>query len=284
MKIGFIGAGKVGFSLGKYFVIKNINVNGFYSKTYESAAAAAAFTGTSAYTSLAHLAEASDVIFITSADDAVISVWRELKEFSLTNKIICHTSGSLSSDVFKYIDLSGASGYSVHPMYAFSDKYNSYRCLNNAYFSVEGSPDRIDEIKTLIESCGNKTFIISKDKKPLYHLANVFASNMVLSLIDISCKLMMECGPDEAHAFEAIKPLIKNNIDNILNEGLAASVTGPAERADEDTIMHHLEVVPEGFEEIYKALTLNLLNLSKIKNPHRDYSSIYKLLTRNNKK
>lgn len=95
---------------------------------------------------------------------------------------------------------------------------------------------------------------------------------------------MKECGLSEAQAFEAIKPLIRNNMENILNKGLTQSVTGPAERADEDTIIHHLEKVPERFEELYRTLTLNLLELCSIKNPQRDYSSIYELLTQNDKK
>lgn len=284
MRIGFIGAGKVGFSLGKYFVSKNISVTGFYSKTYDSSAQAAEFTDTSAYADLSGITEASDIIFITTPDDAVGSVWHELKKLNLAGKLICHVSGSLSSDIFKGIDLSGASGFSVHPMYAFSDRYNSYMNLNNAYFSIEGTSTRINEIKAFIETCGNKTFIISRDKKTLYHLSNVFASNMVLSLIGISCELMKECGLSEAQAFEAIKPLIRNNMENILNKGLTQSVTGPAERADEDTIIHHLEKVPERFEELYRTLTLNLLELCSIKNPQRDYSSIYELLTQNDKK
>lgn len=284
MRIGFIGAGKVGFSLAKYFISKNINVTGFYSKTYNSSVQAAEFTDTSAYDNLSDITEASDIIFITTPDDAIGSVWHELKELNLAGKLICHVSGSLSSDIFKGIDLSGASGFSVHPMYAFSDRYNSYMNLENAYFSIEGNSHRINEIKALIEACGNNVFIISGDKKTLYHLSNVFASNMVLSLIGISCELMNECGLSEAKAFEAIKPLICNNIQNILNNGLVQSVTGPAERADEDTIIHHLEKIPERFEGLYRTLTLNLLDLCSIKNPQRDYSSIYELLTQNDKK
>ena len=49
MKIGFIGAGKVGFSLGRFFVQGGIPVTGYYSRHRESAVEAAAFTGTEQY-------------------------------------------------------------------------------------------------------------------------------------------------------------------------------------------------------------------------------------------
>ena len=37
MKIGFVGAGKVGFTLGKYFQSKGISVVGYFSKNIASA-------------------------------------------------------------------------------------------------------------------------------------------------------------------------------------------------------------------------------------------------------
>ena len=38
--IGFIGAGRVGFTLGRYFVENGLNVSGYYSRTYEHAVSA----------------------------------------------------------------------------------------------------------------------------------------------------------------------------------------------------------------------------------------------------
>ena len=42
--IGFIGAGRVGFTLGRYFVENGLNVSGYYSRTYEHAVSASQFT------------------------------------------------------------------------------------------------------------------------------------------------------------------------------------------------------------------------------------------------
>ena len=46
MKIGFVGAGKVGVSFGKYFKLHKKNVIGYYSKNPDSAREAAKFTDT----------------------------------------------------------------------------------------------------------------------------------------------------------------------------------------------------------------------------------------------
>ena len=94
MKIGIIGAGKVGTSLGKYFCEHNIPVVGYYSKSIASAQAAADFTKTDAVSSMEDLVNASDTLFLTTGDSAISEVWKALKNLPIENKIICHCSGS----------------------------------------------------------------------------------------------------------------------------------------------------------------------------------------------
>ena len=50
MKVGFIGAGKVGFSLGKYLADNNQKVIGYYSEFKEDAKEASKFTNSAYYT------------------------------------------------------------------------------------------------------------------------------------------------------------------------------------------------------------------------------------------
>lgn len=52
MAVGFIGAGKVGFSLGRYFTGHSIRVSGYYSRNPKSAHEAADFTGTGFYATI----------------------------------------------------------------------------------------------------------------------------------------------------------------------------------------------------------------------------------------
>ena len=95
MRIGIIGAGKVGTTLGKYLSIHGKNVTGFYSRTHESADEAATFAETETYSSLCKLVEKSDVIFITTPDGVIHQVWGDLLHQDISNRIICHFSGSL---------------------------------------------------------------------------------------------------------------------------------------------------------------------------------------------
>lgn len=278
MVIGFIGCGKVGFSLGKYFSSKGISLSGYYSKFYEDAKDASAFTNSIAYENINDLVRDSSLIFITTPDDFIHEVLQRLANFDLTNKIICHTSGSLTSRVFLDINNSDAFAYSVHPIFAFSDKYNSYKNLQNACFSIEGPEVHISELKDFINSLGNKSFVISKDNKVLYHLASVTVSNLVLSLICTGCSYLSQCGLSENDALNALFPLIQNNIDNIKESGIINALTGPVERNDLDTIKHHIASIPKCDAILYKNLSLKLLHLSEKKHSEKDYNELEEYL------
>ena len=100
MKAGFIGAGKVGFSLGKYLVSNGVAVTGYYSKSLKSAEEAADFTKTKTYNSIASILKDSDTIFVTVPDGIIKEIWDYMRNLDVKNKNICHCSGSMSSAVF----------------------------------------------------------------------------------------------------------------------------------------------------------------------------------------
>ena len=161
MKVGFIGAGKVGFSLGKYLADNNQKVIGYYSEFKEDAKEASKFTNSAYYTDVELLVKDSEIVFITVPDGVIEKVWSSIKHFSLSGKIICHTSGALSSEVFSDISKRGGFGFSIHPLFAVSDKYSSYKELSKSYFTVEGSEEKINFVKQWLESFGNNVCVIS---------------------------------------------------------------------------------------------------------------------------
>ncbi len=89
-------------TLGKYLSEAHIPVTGFYSRTKESAAWAAAFTKTAVFDGLKELITASDTLFITTPDGIIADVWDCIAamDMDLSGYKICHFSGSLSSNVF----------------------------------------------------------------------------------------------------------------------------------------------------------------------------------------
>ena len=278
MKFGFIGAGKVGFSLGKYLKENNIDVNGYYSKSKHSAKEAAIFTGTKKYDNLEMLIEDSDAIFITTLDSEIQEVWNKINRLSIKDKLICHCSGSISSEIFSNINNHGAYGYSIHPMFAISDKYNSYKNLSQAFITIEGHNKHIEYFKHLFFSLGNDVAIISKENKSLYHVASVTVSNLILGLINNAINYLEDCGFTKETAMKALYPLIEFNLKSINEKGVIDSLTGPVERGDLVTVINHLDVLREEDKELYRLLSRNILKIAKVKNLNRDYKNLEEYL------
>lgn len=278
IKFGFIGAGKVGFSLGKYLKENNIDVSGYYSKSQHSSKEAATFTNTQQYTNLEDLIKNSDAIFITTPDNQIADVWNEVKKLPIKEKLICHCSGSISSEVFSNINNHGAYGYSIHPMFAISDKYNSYKDLSQAFITIEGHEKHLENLKRLFLHLGNDVAIISKENKVLYHAASVTVSNLVLGLINNGVNYLEECGFTKEMAIKALYPLIENNLRNIKERGAVSSLTGPIERGDLSTVINHLNVIREEDKELYRLLSKNILKIAKVKNQDRNYKNLEEYL------
>lgn len=278
MKFGFIGAGKVGFSLGKYLADNNQTVVGYYSEFKEDAIEAAEFTGSKTYSTIELLVKDSDVLFLTVTDGMIKAVWNQIEDTDIRGKIICHTSGALSSEVFSDISKRGGFGFSIHPLFAVSDKYHSYKELSGSYFTIEGSKEKIEDMKTLFESFGNTVCIISKEDKVKYHGAAAISSNLVIGLIGLSEQLLVECGFDKASAHNALVPIIKGNVEHIINDGYEKALTGPIERNDIETVKKHLAVLEGNSRTAYQTVSRQVLDIAKMKNEDRDYSKMEDVL------
>ena len=203
------------------------------------------------------------------------------KNLDIKNKNICHCSGSISSTVFFDGENLGANIYSVHPLYAISDKCESWKHLNKAYFTVEGSAENLDEIKSIFERAGNKVIAMGAENKSLYHCGAVVVSNLVNGLFQVGAEMLVKCGFDKKDAKKALVPLFTGNADTLAEKGVAAALTGPVERNDLSTITKHIEAIKAawineseekvGYEMIYLLLSEKLLSIAQEKHLDSDY-------------
>ena len=270
MKIGFIGAGHVGFSLSKWINQRCNLVKGIYSRNIDDSIECAKFSISEYYKSLKDMVLNCDTLFLTVNDDSIKDIVEELISLNIKNKILIHTSGSLSSSVFKELN-NYNDCYSIHPIYAFSDKYESYKGLNDIYFTLEGSNNHLDELNELFN---NRIIRIDSDKKKKYHLACSMISNMVCGIVDISESLFKEIGLDNKDIY---MPLFKNISNNILNYGALKSLTGPIIRNDIETVNGHIDNLSNDELMVYKYLGLHLISMSEKRNA-TDYSKLKELL------
>lgn len=270
MDIGFVGAGRMGFTMGKHLVdyIRDtgnteIVVKGYYNRTPDYAREAAAFTDTDYYENLEALVNDCDTIFITVSDGAICEQVQKLDKANTSAKelVLIHTSGALSSDIFSGMS-SPVYGYSIHPIYAVSSRTASYVNFRDAFVTIEGHERYIKSLCSLFENMGHKVKAIAAEGKIKYHAAAVCGSNLVIGLFHMAVRQLVECGFTEAEANEALMPLFMNNANALQDRGCENALTGPVSRNDAGTVREHLEVLQGDVREIYRLLSGELVGIA----------------------
>lgn len=278
MKVGFIGAGKVGFSLGRYFADNGIELSGYYSRTADSARKAAEFTGSEFYSQPDGLISASDAVFLTVPDGAIKETYLSLTKYKLTGKQLCHCSGAMSAtEAFPDISAYGALASSIHPLFPVSSKEESYKELGNAFFCIEG--DCADEWSGILSRMGNSVRIITSGIKSRYHAACSVASNLVCGLMEESVQMLEQCGFTADEALAALEPLAMSNIRRIFAVGPTAALTGPIERNDVSTVKKHIACIDDKTgSELYKAVSRKLADMAQERHKESDYTEMKSIL------
>ncbi len=286
MKIGFVGAGRVGFSLGKYLQDQGVEVAGYCSRSIQSAKDAATFTGSKVFGSIGELLPVCDMVFFTVPDAAIRQCYEELQGESIRGKILCHASGAMSAlEAFPDIEARGAYGYSVHPLFAVSERYGSYRQMGDIFFTLEGSTGRQQWMLDWLGKMGLHVQPIKAEVKAKYHAAAAVASNHAVALFAEAQELLEACGFSADTAQEALGPIFAGNARQVAEKGTVKALTGPVQRGDAATVAKHLEVMsaPED-RMLYILLSRRLMKLSKVKNPQYNPEKLAALLDREYRK
>ncbi|MDR1167132.1 MAG: DUF2520 domain-containing protein [Deltaproteobacteria bacterium] len=277
MKIGFIGAGKVGCSLGKYLSLGGLEIVGYQSRSFASAREAAAWTGSRAFAEPLELLKEADLLFLSVPDGAISTVWLSLHalEADIQGKIFAHLSGSLSSALFEGAQERGAEAVSLHPLMAVPDR-RSHELLAGAVFTVEGSAAGASRIASKLAALGNSVFPLPREAKTLYHCAASFVSNFAVALAHVGGSLFDRLGLGAARP--ALFGLMLANAKSVAALGPVQALTGPVERGDADTVRAHLEALSGSEKEIYRLLAQRLVEIARAKRPETDYAPLAELL------
>jgi predicted short-subunit dehydrogenase-like oxidoreductase (DUF2520 family) len=99
------------------------------------------------------------------------------------------------------------------------------------------------------------------------HASAVIASNYLVVLANLMTKVSAKGGIPEDISLKALIPLMRNTLDNIEQNGVTNSLTGPIARGDVNTVADHLELLTSDPEllKLYKLFGLEALKLSDLK-------------------
>jgi len=285
VKIGFIGAGKVGKTLGQYFMQKQLDVGGYYSRSVNSAMDGAKRTNSSVYLTMEELIDQVDMIFITTADDAIAQVVSQMVKTKQIRKehTIIHTSGVHSTVVFEKLEHVGCGLYSIHPLQSFADCDQALKSIDHTHFTIEGNSVHLRELTEMFQKLNNSTYIIEKNQKELYHAGACVISNFLVTLMSVGFEFIETSGFPKESIYAAFAPLIYSTLENIKENGPNQSLTGPISRGDIETLEKHLHAIEKNNHnelEFYKYMGLKTLDmLAKVEILDENKQAIKKILT-----
>lgn len=259
MRVGIIGAGAVGTGMGILLSRRGYTITGVASRTRASAERAAQRLDCPAFTEPADVARIAEILFITTTDRAIGPVTTAIAHQGgfHPGQTVIHMSGSLTTAVLEPARQAGARVLSLHPLQSCADVDRAVANLPGSVFSLEGDEEAVPLGRQLVNDLGGEYFIITPEAKPLYHAAACVASNYLVSLVDLSFRMMQAAGMEPHMVTRALAPLIEGTWGNIKEKGIPRALTGPIARGDGETLADHLRAlavkVPE-LDEIYRAL------------------------------
>ena len=266
-EIGFIGAGTVGTALAVRLRRRGYSVVAVASRTRASAERLAKVVdGCRVYSSGQEVADAAELVFITTPDDAIGSVvsqinWRP-------GQSVVHCNGAESVDVLESAMRCGAQVGGFHPLQTFASVDYAIENLPGSTFVLEGEGELLNILRGLAAALDGHWVKLEAKHKVLYHASAVIVCNYLVTLVKLATDLWQTFGVSVPEATQALLPLLRGTVNNLSNVGLPDSLTGPIARGDVGTVKKHLAALEKDAASllpVYRELGLETIPIASAK-------------------
>ena len=253
MTITLIGAGNVGYHLGKRCYKKGLVIDQVYSRNIENAQFLAKKIKARPVDDLREIKAISDLYIIAVKDDAIEGVAAKLgQNKGMKQQLVVHTSGAASSQtIAKYFKNFGI----FYPLQTFS-KNRKVR-FSTIPICVDGRNKSVRKKLVIVgKKISKKVAIITDKERGIIHVAAVVVNNFSNHLFHLG----REITTTEKINFNLLKPLILETVLKIETQAPYDMQTGPARRNDQKTIKKHLDYLqkfPE-YAQLYTLLTKSI--------------------------
>ena len=176
---------------------------------------------------------AGDVILLCVPDSEIATA---AETVAGSAPLVGHTSGATSLAALRAAARGGAHVFGVHPLQTFAQAGDP-PSLQGIGCAIAGStPEALAAAREISESLGMVPFELPDHKRAAYHAAASVASNFLITLQAMAEEVARDAGLEPAQARRLLAPLVRRTIDNWVELGPEAALTGPVARGDEQTI------------------------------------------------
>jgi predicted short-subunit dehydrogenase-like oxidoreductase (DUF2520 family) len=249
MKLGFIGAGPVGTTFGVRLSEQGYAVAAVADISPAAAERFAALVpGCRAFGVSQELADAVDMVFVTTADDFIPKVSSELNW--RPGQTVVHCSGASTVQSLEAARAQGARVGSIHPCQTFAGIEQAIANLPGSTFAIEAEEPVRTTLTEMARALKGDIVYLTSEDKVLYHAAAAIACNYFTTIVKLATDLWRNFGKTPADAIKAYMPLLRGTLTNIETVGFPACLTGPIARGDVATIRRHLAALEKFAPEL----------------------------------
>ncbi len=251
IKVVIVGAGAVGTHLGQALSTHGHEVVQVLSRTMDSAKALAADLDCSYAINPKELCLHADLYVLSLPDHAIIPF---VKSAPSVKGLLVHTCGSVSlSELRHHAKNCGV----LYPLQTFS-KYREIIWKDVPVFIEANQAVSEEFLLSLLHGISGSVSVLNSEQRLRLHLAAVFACNFPNFLIGRAQELVKQATVSPA----LLLPLVRETLQKLEVFSAVEAQTGPARRADEETVKKHLELLsccPDD-QEVYRLLSQAIRN------------------------
>lgn len=212
----------------------------------------------------------TQLLFITTPDDIIATAAKRItaeSRLKFKKLTVIHTSGVHTSGVLLPFKKKGSATLSFHPVQSFPKNISLTelkKSIKGIYFGIEGDEKSCILASHLVSLLGGKTIFLDKNDKPLYHLACVFASNYIITILDVVSEISAKLRFKQSWA-KVFLPLIITALENALTTTPRQALTGPIERGDFETVKTHVKELKKHLPQttaLYSALAIEAARIA----------------------
>lgn len=239
LRIGFIGAGRLGTALAWSFAERGLRVVAVASLVAEETQRLVTrVPGCAVLPSGQHVVDDCDLVFVTTPDDAIAPTvaalrWRE-------GMAVVHCSGVTDVSALDSAAKSGAMTGGFHPMQTFGDPAAAVRSLPGCTITIEAPEPLNTALVSLAERLECRVNRLPPGMRGRYHAAAGYTSQFINALFAEAAKIWQSWGASEEDAVRALLPLARGTLASIESAGVAAGMPGPVSRGDVGSIEKHV--------------------------------------------
>jgi predicted short-subunit dehydrogenase-like oxidoreductase (DUF2520 family) len=241
VKLGFIGAGTVGSALALRLSSKGYQVVAVSSRSQTSSRSLAQAINCRVLDTNQGVADAAELVFITTPDDVIPSVASEIRWRS--GQSVVHCSGADSTQTLESAKKLGAQVGVFHPLQTFASAKQAIENMPGSTFALEAEEPLLSTLKDMATALEGQWIELEAKDKVVYHAAAVIACNYLVTLVKLATDLWQSFNIPTHQATQALLPLIRGTVHNLDTVGIPQCLTGPIARGDTGTIKKHLEAL-----------------------------------------